>query len=105
MKLEADTQYLLELDLSFVEDSTCFFFGPLFDALASNTMVRALKFRPLYRHCHVGDALRRALIANRSIQSLQLDLEFSLFESPPDYRFMQRPPRQCNGGRAAPVSE
>ncbi|KAL1475409.1 hypothetical protein MTO96_037311 [Rhipicephalus appendiculatus] len=54
MELEADAQYLLELDLSFVEDFTCSLLGPLFNALACNTMIRALKFRPLYPPCHLG---------------------------------------------------
>ncbi|KAL3198030.1 hypothetical protein MRX96_044544 [Rhipicephalus microplus] len=70
--LKADALSLQELDLDLVQHSDTLLCS-LFDALASNTMVRTLKLKPGHYDCHLGYALRNALMYNRSIKVLQLE--------------------------------
>ncbi|KAH7976450.1 hypothetical protein HPB52_014381 [Rhipicephalus sanguineus] len=75
MALKADAQSLEELHLYDVNDELLpFLLCPLFDALASNTMVRTLKLKVVYCNRRLVEALRNALISNRSIKSLELNL-------------------------------
>lgn len=78
--LTADAQSLRELDLSDVDDFSCSLLCSLFDALASNTMVRTLKLEARHYDCRLGEALRNALISNRSIKSLELELGMNSFQ-------------------------
>ncbi|KAL1440960.1 hypothetical protein MTO96_009006 [Rhipicephalus appendiculatus] len=73
MALKADAQSLQELDLRCLVGFSVSPLCSLLDALASNTTVRVLKLDPSYYDCRQGDALRNALISNRSIKSLQLE--------------------------------
>ncbi|KAH8040526.1 hypothetical protein HPB51_011222 [Rhipicephalus microplus] len=70
--LKADALSLQELDLDLVKLSDTLLCS-LFDALASNTMVRTLKLKPGHYDCHLGYALRNALMYNRSIKVLRLE--------------------------------
>ncbi|KAL1443745.1 hypothetical protein MTO96_045854 [Rhipicephalus appendiculatus] len=81
MALKADAHSLQELDLLHVEGFTCSLLCSLLDALAGNTVVRALKFKALFYDCRLGEALRNALITNRSIKSLQCEEDINPFQS------------------------
>ncbi|KAH8040518.1 hypothetical protein HPB51_011214 [Rhipicephalus microplus] len=70
--LKADALSLQELDLDLLQHSDTLLCS-LFDALASNTMVRTLKLKHGHYDCHLGYALRNALMYNRSIKVLRLE--------------------------------
>ncbi|KAH7931576.1 uncharacterized protein LOC119378472 isoform X1 [Rhipicephalus sanguineus] len=78
--LTADAQSLRELDLGDVDNFSCSLLCSLFDALASNTVVRTLKLEARHYDCRLGEALRNALISNRSIKSLELELGMNSFQ-------------------------
>ncbi|KAH7976448.1 hypothetical protein HPB52_014379 [Rhipicephalus sanguineus] len=80
MALEADAQSLQELHLGYVDRLSCSLLCSLFDALASNTMVRALSVSARRYDCRRGEALRNALISNRSIKFLELEWVWCMFE-------------------------
>ncbi|KAL1440961.1 hypothetical protein MTO96_009007 [Rhipicephalus appendiculatus] len=83
MALQADAQSLQELDLRNLVGVCVSLSCSLFDALASNTTVRVLKLETRDYDCRQGDALRNALISNRSIKSLQLEnCMYTTYESP-----------------------
>uniref|UniRef100_L7M5C8 Ran gtpase-activating protein n=1 Tax=Rhipicephalus pulchellus TaxID=72859 RepID=L7M5C8_RHIPC len=78
--LKADAHSLRELDLGDVEEFSRSLLCSLFDGLASNTMVRALRLEARHYDCHLGKALRNALISNQSIKSLEFELGMNSFE-------------------------
>lgn len=78
--LIADSQSLRTLDLGDLNEFSCSLLCLLFDALASNTMVRVLKMEAKHYDCHLGQALRNALISNRSIKDLELEVGMSSFD-------------------------
>ncbi|KAH7976447.1 hypothetical protein HPB52_014378 [Rhipicephalus sanguineus] len=80
--LKADAPSLHELDLGNIDDIPCALLCSLFDVLASNTVVRALRITALHYDCRLGEALRNALISNRSIKRLQLKFDINSSEDP-----------------------
>ncbi|KAH7975621.1 hypothetical protein HPB52_003717 [Rhipicephalus sanguineus] len=80
MALKADSQSLRELDLGVVDDFSCALLCSLFDALASNTVLRALRITARRYDCRLGEALRNALISNRSIKRLRLEVGINSFQ-------------------------
>ncbi|KAL1440953.1 hypothetical protein MTO96_008999 [Rhipicephalus appendiculatus] len=105
MALKAEAHSLQELDLRCLENFTCSLLCSLLEALASNTVVRALKFKAYSYDCRLGEALRNALISNRSIKSLQWEEGHQCVSKHLPFRCMQSPPPECNGGPAEPACE
>ncbi|XP_075525121.1 uncharacterized protein LOC142557284 [Dermacentor variabilis] len=80
MALMLDSQSPLELELDETNELSCSLFCALFDALATNTVVRVLKVEARHYEPLKAEALRKVLISTESIKSLELQMGINSFE-------------------------